>query len=155
MGIEAFSILMETDEASGALAGFFERRQFVLKKPLPDSPRVVHFEYETNEFIVEASVCSKPSLLPQVRIEFALCNGDGADRFVEHLAAEYLHSFPSEVWFLSATSEGRHFARGDAAGVIAGIRQELPILRGNWTRLFGNRQGPVRISTAYRFVGIS
>jgi hypothetical protein len=155
MGIEAFSILIETDARAEVLERFFERRQFILKECLPNNPHVAHFEYKTNEFIVEASVCSKPSLLPQVRIEFALCNGNGADRFVEQLAAGYLHSFPSEVWFLSASKDGRHFLHSEAASVIAAIREELPVLRGLWIRLFGYKQGPVRISNAYQFVGIS
>jgi hypothetical protein len=156
MGFEAFSIVLETDRSIETLEEFFAHRQFKKKGPkaLGTSQPRSEFEYQTQEFVIEASVNAKSSFVPQTRIEFALCSGDNADKFFVRLVTEYLELFPSEAWLLTSKTKGLSFGRGDTTGVLEAIRRELPVLREAWTRAFGDRRGPVRIADAYRFVGV-
>ena len=96
-----------------------------------------------------ASIVEAIEIEEDVRIYFAV-------RPQAVLIAHILSSFDAEVWLMtSALKEKANYAPGDAEWLKAALPSEIAAMRSSWQRMFGTKQGAVRVKDSFSFVGVT
>jgi hypothetical protein len=109
----------------------------------------IHFiEFQVSEEI-ETSKCT-------AAIRFALCSFPSVDAIFLNIVKNLLQSFKGDVWLMtSAVKQKGRYSAGDDRWLIAALPREIEEMRKYWQKLFGPKQGAVRVRDSFTFVGIA
>jgi hypothetical protein len=160
MGVEAFGVSMRLVET-----GVSHRLKEVLTSHdhvrMYCGETVSGFETITGEYddgthfidlqirgVIASSECS-------LAIRFSLCSYDSIDAIFIALVRDILSSWEAEVWLMtSALRQKNVYLPGDSAWLIAALPDEIVEMRIYWQKLFGSKQGAVRVKDSFLFAGV-
>lgn len=88
-------------------------------------------------------------------IRFSLCSYGTIDSIFISIVADILSELEADVWLMtSAIKQKSNYLPGDSRWLIAALPDEIAEMRKFWQNTFGTKQGAVRVSESFTFVGI-
>ncbi|SRR6266446_3376819 len=157
MGIEAFGVSMRFIQADAGPQ---------LRRILADYSHIrigdketaagygVTGEYDDGAHFIDLQLSETEGGNRTLAVRFSLCSYESIDQIFIDLISNILSSLDADVWLMtSALKQKGHYLPGDSKWLIAALPDEIIEMRAYWQKLFGTKQGAVRVKDSFAFVG--
>ncbi len=112
-------------------------------------------EYDDGANFIDIQIREDASGDCALAIRFSLCSYDSIDPIFIDIIEKVLGSFEADVWLMtSALKTKTNYLPGDQDWLLAALPEEIVAMREHWQRVFGNKQGHVRVKDSFSFVGV-
>lgn len=160
MGVEAFGVSINFIQPGvyGQIYSFFQNRSKIhLRDEEKDSSHSSQTgEYKDDSHFIDLQLSriltNKKCTLA---IRFSLCSYDTIDPIFITLASDIISSFEAETWLMtSELKQKTNYFPGDEKWLVSALPEEIFAMRQHWQKLFGSKQGSVRVKDSFSFVGL-
>ena len=158
MGVEAFGLTLQliAPEPCGELKTLLEQYPHFCRwtEETTAHGSIAAGEYNDGSHIIECQLIQEPATC-SLAIRFSLCSFDSIDQAFIDLVKHVLSYYDAEVWLMtSAIQQKEHYPLGESIWLSATLPDEIIAMRKHWQKLFGAKQGVVRVKDSFSFVGV-